>query len=121
MSRFPALFLFALAASNLLAADAISPAQAKDHIGETATVCGRVASTRYLDKSEKRPTFLNFDKPSPNQTFTAVIFGENRTRFGTPEITFRDKNVCVSGAIAMFNGKPQIELTEPQQIRLDSK
>jgi DNA/RNA endonuclease YhcR with UshA esterase domain len=121
MMKFAASLLFALMTSALFAADAIPSAQAKDHVGETATVCGKVASTRYLDKSEKRPTFLNFDKPSPNQTFTAVIFGQNRAKFGTPEQTFRDKNVCVTGAIATFGGKPEIELTNPQQIRLDSK
>lgn len=113
--------LFLLAASTLFAQDRISSADAKDHMGQTATVCGKVATTRYLQNSAKRPTFLNFDKPYPDHTFTAVIFGDNRAKFGTPEQTFRDKNVCVTGEITEYNGKPQMELTEPKQIRLDSK
>jgi hypothetical protein len=77
--------------------------------------------TRYLDSSEKRPTFLNFDKPYPNHTFTSVIFGADREKFGKPEETYLQKDVCVSGKIEDFNGKPQIVLTDPKQIRLDSK
>jgi hypothetical protein len=46
----------------LFAADTISSAQAKDHIGETKTVCGRVADARYLE-TRSHVTFLNFDKP----------------------------------------------------------
>ena len=47
----------------LFAADPISSAQAKDHIGETKTVCGRIADARYLE-TRSYVTFLNFDKQS---------------------------------------------------------
>jgi hypothetical protein len=43
----------------------LTAAEAKDHIGERATVCGRVASTRYAVTSRGKPTFLNLDKPYP--------------------------------------------------------
>jgi|SRR5579863_7230322 len=105
----------------LSAADTIPSSEAKDHIGQTATVCGKVVSTRYLDSSNRRPTFLNFDKPFPNHTFTAIIFGENRARFGKPEEEYLQKDVCVTGTIANYNDKPQIELTDPKQIRLDAR
>jgi len=48
----------------------ISPAEAAKHIGEKATVCGVVASARYASRSKGQPTFLNLDKPYPNQIFT---------------------------------------------------
>jgi len=50
----------------------LTAAEAKEHIGETATVCGDVVSTRYASSSKGHPTFLNFDKQYPNQIFTVV-------------------------------------------------
>lgn len=110
-----------LLAHVLCAADTVPSAQAKDHVGKTATVCGKVASTRYLDSSEKKPTFLNFDKAYPDHTFTVVIFGPSREKFGKPEETYLQKDVCVTGDIKDFNGKPQIELSDPKNIKLDTK
>jgi hypothetical protein len=67
----------------------LSASEAKDHIGETATVCGDVVSTRYAASTKGQPTFLNLDKPYPNQIFTVLIWGSNRSKFGTPEVTTR--------------------------------
>lgn len=106
--------------THLLAADTIPSAQAKDHVGQTGMVCGKVADTRYLE-SGRQPTFLNFDKRYPEHTFTAVIFGENRAKFGTPEKDYLDKDICVSGKIEDFNGKPQIIVTDKEQIKPQSK
>ena len=110
-----------MAACTVLAAENVPSSQAKDHVGETATVCGKVVSTRYLELSDRRPTFLNFDNQYPNHTFTTVIFGADREKFGKPEETYLQKDVCVSGKIENYNSKPQIVVTEPKQIRLDSK
>jgi DNA/RNA endonuclease YhcR with UshA esterase domain len=111
---------FALAVRMLVAADSIPSTQAKDHIGQTGTVCGKVADTRYLE-SGSRPTFLNFDNRYPNHTFTAVIFGENRAKFGTPEKDYLAKDICVIGKIQDYRGKPEIIVTEPAQIKAQSK
>ncbi|HLK67494.1 MAG TPA: hypothetical protein VKU19_28855 [Bryobacteraceae bacterium] len=111
--------LVALAAP-LFAADTIPSAQAKDHVGEMVTVCGKVADTRYLE-SGRQPTFLNFDKRYPGHTFTGVIFGENRSKFGAPEKEYLEKDICVSGKIELYNGKPQIVIADPGQIKVESK
>jgi hypothetical protein len=97
-------------------AASLSPEEAAQHIGENATVCGRVASATYADKSPGAPTLLDLGSPYPNQIFTAVIFGSNRTKFVTPEISMRDKEVCVKGKIFLYQGKPQILLSEPDQL-----
>lgn len=65
----------------------LTAAQAKDHIGERATVCGVVASANYAQRSKNTPTFLNLDKPYPEHVFTVVIWGADRAKFGTPETT----------------------------------
>jgi DNA/RNA endonuclease YhcR with UshA esterase domain len=100
-----------------MAANPITGTEARKHIGEEATVCGVVASTRYLDTTPNRATFLNFDRPNPDQTFTAVIFGDARDKFDRPEVRYKDKQICVTGRIADFRGTPQIVVTEPGQIK----
>jgi hypothetical protein len=94
----------------------ISPEDAANHIGQKATVCGLVASTKFDAHLRSRPTFLDFGKPYPNQVFTAVIFGADRAKFGTPETTLQGKKVCVAGTIRQYRGKPEIVLTSPSQL-----
>lgn len=105
----------------LFAAGTVPADHAKDYVGKTATVCGKVGSTRYLENSEKKLTFLNFGKAYPNHDFTAIVTGDNRAKFGKPEEQYLQKDVCVTGEIKDFNGKPEVELTDPKQIRLDSR
>src|SRR6516162_5270609 len=73
--------------------------QAKNHLGENATVCGVVVSTKYLESKGRSPTLLNLDKPYPQQPFTIVIWGADRAKFGTPEVGYKGARVCVSGTI----------------------
>jgi hypothetical protein len=94
----------------------LATTEAKDHIGDQATVCGKVASALYAASSRGRPTFLNLDKPYPNPVFTALIWGGNRAKFGAPEDTYRDKTICVTGKITEYRGTPQIVIFDPSQL-----
>jgi DNA/RNA endonuclease YhcR with UshA esterase domain len=95
--------------------------EAKDHYGEMATVCGEVVSARYAATSNGGPTFLNFDKAYPNQIFTAVIWGDNRSKFGRPEDDLQGKRICVSGKITAYAGLPEIVLEDPKQLSMDAR
>ena len=94
----------------------LSPEDAAGRIGETATVCGVVASAKYEAEAKSQPTLLDLGKPSPNATFTAVVYGENRAKFGTPETSLCGKRICVTGKISEYQGKPEIVLTDPGQL-----
>ncbi len=94
----------------------LSASQAKDHMGETATVCGKVVSTRYAASSRGQPTFLNLGKPYPEHVFTIVIWGDNRASFGRPEEEYKEKEVCVTGKIEPYGGRPQIEAKQASDI-----
>ena len=97
----------------------ISAKDASKHIGEEQTVCGVVASTKYATKSKRQPTFLNLDKPYPNQIFTILIWGADRAKFKQPpEHFYRGKKVCVRGLIQAFKGKPEIIVNDPSQITI---
>ena len=101
-------------------AQAISAQEAARHIGQTATVCGVVASARYASRSRSQPTFLNLGEPYPHQVFTVVIWGDDRSKFGRPEITYAGKRVCSTGEIRRYRGKPEMILSDPGQLRLDT-
>ena len=100
----------------VLTQTSLTPADAKGHIGETATVCGRVASARYAESSNRQPTFLNLDTPFPKHIFTVVIFGADRAKFGEPEKEFLNQTICATGKIEDYRGIPQIVATDPKQI-----
>jgi hypothetical protein len=120
LKRFGALVLVSLGLSFATFAQSrhLTGAQAKDHVGERATVCGTVASTRYANRSRGQPTFLNLDEPYPREIFTIVIWGSDRPKFGQPETTFRDKRVCVTGMITSYRDVPEIAAREPSQIAI---
>jgi DNA/RNA endonuclease YhcR with UshA esterase domain len=94
----------------------IPSAEAAQHAGETGTVCGYVASTRYLSTSRAKPTFLNLGKPYPNEDFTVVIWSEDRAKFGQPETKYLHKNICVTGEITLYRGSPEIIAKSSAQI-----
>lgn len=103
--------LFASAQQSHLTAN-----DAKNHVGENQTVCGKVVSTRYAISSKGQPTFLNLDEPYPKEIFTILIWGDNRSKFGMPESDYRDKNVCVTGKITSYRGTPEIVASKPTEI-----
>jgi len=84
--------------------------------GETATVCGVVASAKFEANARSQPTLLDLGKSYPHAVFTAVIYGNDRSKFGTPEASFRGKRICVTGHISNYRGKPEIVLTDPSQL-----
>jgi hypothetical protein len=90
--------------------------QAKNHLGENATVCGLVVSTNYLESKRRSPTLLDLDHPYPHQPFTIVIWGADRAKFGKPEESYANKRVCVAGTIIEFRGTPEIVAKDPAQI-----
>ncbi len=94
----------------------LAPGDAASHVGESATVCGVVASAKFAANSRSQPTFLDFDRPYPNPVFTAVIFGSDRSKFGTPEKSLQGTRVCVTGQIRDYRGKPEMVLRDPSQL-----
>ena len=94
----------------------LNPEEAASHVGENATVCGVVASATFAAQAMAAPTFLDLGKPYPNQSFSAVILGSDRTKFGVPEVSLREKQVCVTGEIFLFQGKPEIIMRDTEQL-----
>lgn len=95
----------------------INAFDAAEYIGTVAEVCGRVASAEYVTQVGGDPTFINLERPHPDQPFTAVIWGDDRHKWQTlPEQHYRNKEICVTGRIDEHEGTPQIRVTSPEQI-----
>jgi DNA/RNA endonuclease YhcR with UshA esterase domain len=89
-----------------------SPDEAAKHVGETATVKGRVDS---FHQSGKGNMFLNMGGKYPNQAFTAFIPSSSAAEFSNAQ-QFDGKTVSVSGKITLYKGKPEIVVTNISQI-----
>jgi DNA/RNA endonuclease YhcR with UshA esterase domain len=100
------------------AGSSISANQAKNHVGENATVCGQVAGSHYAARSRGNPTFINLDRAYPNQIFTIVIWGSDRPKFSDPEEMYSGKHISVTGTITLYRGEAETTANEPSQIKI---
>lgn len=95
-------------------AESYTAAEAAKHVGEQATVCGKVVSERTATSSRGAPTFINLDSPYPNQVFTILIWQENRAQTGP--LPAQGTRVCATGLIRSYRGAAEIEVTSKSQL-----
>jgi hypothetical protein len=95
-------------------AQSLTASQAKAHEGETATVCGAVASERTATSSRGEPTFINLDSTYPNQVFTILIWGDDKKNVG--ELPHVGSHVCAKGLITDYHGVPEIVVRSSGQL-----
>jgi hypothetical protein len=100
----------------------VSPADAKNHIGETAVVCGKVVDTKipkYGIAGHGKPVSFDLDQAEPNAIFYFVAFGTPPA--GPEEViaAYKDKRVCVTGKISRVpaGGPPFIMAADRAQIK----
>jgi DNA/RNA endonuclease YhcR with UshA esterase domain len=104
----------ALAATSVRAEETFAPNQARAHAGQRATVEGAVSAVHIADSGV---TFLDIGGDFPNNAFAAVIFKDDAGKF--PDVdSLTGKTVAISGAIRLYQGKPEIVLNDPAQIKL---
>jgi hypothetical protein len=109
------LALFVGAVATLAIAQAPStypPEEAAKHVGETATITGRVDG---FHQSGKGNIFLNMGGKYPNQAFTAFIPSASAAQFPRAQ-EYEGKTIAVSGKITLYHGKPEIVVNAPGQI-----
>jgi hypothetical protein len=96
----------------------VAAVAAINHVGRTATVCGVVASAKFAERTHGQPTFLNLDKPYPNQVFTAVVWGSDRANFSYAPESLQGRKICVTGQIGLYKGRAEIIVSGPGQIQV---
>lgn len=92
---------------------------AAKHEGDSVKICTKIFGGRYFENSRNTPTLLNAGAKYPDNPLTIVIFGDTRPLFNNkPEEYYPGKNICVTGRIVMYKGKPEIIITREDQIKL---
>lgn len=92
----------------------VSWMDAQKYYGKIVTIEGTVVATYNSGKA----CFLNFHR-NWKRYFTVVIFASNFHKFHpSPEIKFKDKKIQVKGLVKVYQGKPEIIVNNPSQIKI---
>ena len=92
----------------------INYTQAPDFVGKYVCVTGVVDN---IFTSKTNTVFFNFCKDYKNCPFSAVIFKLNAPKFPDPSL-FLSKTVRITGFITSYQGRPEIVLEDPAQIKI---
>lgn len=106
--------LFSVSSSQ---AQKITPEEAKNHIGDSLTVCGKVFGVYQSKNSKGQPTYINFGAKYPKHVFTALVWGTDRKKISLPLEELVNKEICVCGRITLNKEKPEVIIKEAFQIQ----
>jgi DNA/RNA endonuclease YhcR with UshA esterase domain len=108
---FIGLFLMAESAK----AETIQPGDATKYVGKSVTVEGPVSEVHHT--ASGKAIFVDMGGRYPNNVFTGVLFSDDASKF--PDIdSLTDKVIDVTGTIKLYQGRPEITLNDPAQIRV---
>jgi hypothetical protein len=119
MKKISLILLIAFAAMRASAQTNIMAKDAAKHIGENVTICDKIFGGKFL--SGPNLTLLDVGSNHPGELLSLVIKGDDRKKFTTaPEDKFKGKQVCITGKVIDYRGKPEIMITDTTQINIDN-
>lgn len=89
------------------------------HQGEYMQVCGVVGSVYHAVEEEGAPTYINLERPYPQDNFFVIIWQEEREQFPAGFFdALSGREITVTGPIgrAANSGKGFVTVTDPAQI-----
>ena len=103
--------------TNLTGLKIVPACQSMDYLNKKVIIEGYIIDGYRSAKSNV--IMLNFEKPYPDQCFTAIIFNADQDKFvEKPENYYLNKTVRVEGKIKQYKNRPEIILNSPQQIEV---
>src|SRR5260370_32889172 len=97
----------------------IKDSEAVRYGGQHVEVRGFVVSVK---TSPFGTAFINFGREYPNQTFAGFIAADSKMATDDRIATLEGKIISITGTIELDEGKPEIRVTSPDQIKgLDSQ
>jgi DNA/RNA endonuclease YhcR with UshA esterase domain len=93
----------------------ISVDSVNSYMGQQVIVCAEVFGV----KSTESITFINLGAAYPKSPLTIVILTKDISNFKeTPAQLYNNKNICVTGTLIEYKGKPEIVVTSPSEITI---
>ena len=87
------------------------------HVGKTVMACGQLMETKHLTNRH----YLNLDNKYPNQSLTLLVWDKDykwfENRFGEID-SMVGSRFCARGKIEEYKNNLQIQVTNPQFLRL---
>ena len=110
--------LFIIVAYTAFSQASIPIDSAINYEGKSVTICTKVLGAKAFEKV----TLLNLGAKYPNSLLTIAIFQKDLANFPSlPDALYIGKNICVTGTIEMYKGKPEIKVSKPTQIEILKK
>ena len=98
--------------SKASAQEKFSQEEFQKKLGKTGTLCDTVYAVKIVDSTL---TLLNMGGVSPHTKYIVAVKG---IKINLDWVNIKGKNLCVTGVFEMVKGKPQVEITEPEQINV---
>jgi len=112
--------LLSLLTLSAVAQKEIDIADVANHVGDSVKICSKIYGGKYLEQTKGSPTFLNVGGNYPDAPFTLVIWNDVRKQFKyMPEDILKGKDVCIYGKIILYKNKPEIVISNPNQIPIN--
>ena len=94
----------------------IGTAQVHAYVNKSVIVTGAVAQVSIRSNI----TFLNFDKPYPNNPFAAIIRARSTNEFENVS-ALKGRTISVKGEVKEYKGRPEMQLIGKYQLKILSK
>jgi hypothetical protein len=101
----------------------IASSDAKNYIGQSAMVCGKVVETKitkYGLAGHGKPVSFYIDQPETSSVFYFIAFGSKPDGPQEAVAAYEGKQICVSGQISQVSGKTFIMASDRSQIKVDT-
>ena len=117
------------AVSDTCDAQYVASTDAGNHIGQEVTVCGKVKDYLYIDRGPDKPTLLIFDLGVVRRgdfgiidvpdSYAVVIWRRDNNNF--PQnfgALYSGEMICTTGVVEIYNDRPVIVASTPDQIKV---
>ena len=116
IALIPALMI--LLTVSCLAQKKISAKEAVNHAGQTLMICDKVYSTEAVKGENLTLLYVGSDD---GKYLTVLVKGPEHPKFNWhPERDLKGRNVCITGKVVDYKGKPAIYVTDAAQLKPDA-
>lgn len=110
MKKILLVILVSVTSALTVKAQTFSEAEFNKNLGKTGTLCDTVYSLHIFSDTL---TLLNMGKAYPNQKYTVAIKGN---KINLDWASLKGKALCVTGVFLLYKNRPEIVISEPDQI-----